>query len=84
MDVGDLICYRHERGVVVHVTESCTIMRTVAYHSYVPVLNVDECTLVTKAFLSPQECTIKPELVQRIECYVDAIVETPTGGDYAC
>lgn len=80
MTIGDLISYRSEHGIVVHENDAYIVMRTTGFHSYVPVLNVQECMLVKGTLVPSDECVIKPDLLWRIEKYVNTVVnERPTG-----
>tara|TARA_B100000989_G_C19130872_1_gene299294 strand:+ start:83 stop:325 length:243 start_codon:yes stop_codon:yes gene_type:complete len=79
MHIGDLISYNDERGIVVHVDDTHAVMRTTAFHSYVPVLNKSECVLVTSRYASDEECTVKVDLLERIDRYVRNVQDAPTG-----
>lgn len=85
VDVGDLVSYRDEQGIVVHVSATHAVVRTVAFRSYVPVVRKEEC-VVLKAGCAPRdECVVKQELLDRIDAYVRTHFhvssdDVPTGG----
>ena len=74
---GDCVRYFEERGIVVHENDPC-IMRTVDFHSYVPIVHLERCQKLDTT--KDEECDIKPELVERIREYLRTTAhELPTG-----
>ena len=80
MQIGDLISYENESGIVVHIDDTHAVMRTTAFHSYVPVLNESECRVVRSKYASDAECAVKADLLERIDRYVKKMRDAPTGG----
>ena len=66
-DIGDLVDYDNERGVICSVEP--LIMKTVAFRSYVPITR--EFTLVTKSY--DTSCCIRNEVKERIITYLHRI-----------
>ena len=79
LNIGDLILQNNERGVVCCLDPP--IMRTIDFHSYVPILH--EITVVQSAY--DAHATIKPAIAERIRVYVNEKrkfeCDTPTGAD---
>ena len=66
MEKGDLVEYFDERGVICH--DDPFIMKTLDFHSYVPIQNIEMCFLISKSF--EIDCSIKKSIVERIKKYL--------------
>lgn len=64
LQIGDLIHYNNEYGIVCHLDPD--IMTSVEFHSYVPIQTGSRLVMRSA---NPQ-CTIKPEIVERIRAYL--------------
>ena len=73
--VGDLIIHQGEKGIVCH--ENPHIMKTIEFHSYVPITESFE--ILQKHY--EKSVYIKPELIERITKYLEKnnITTVPTG-----
>lgn len=63
--IGDLVLYNNEYGIVCHLDPP--IMICVEFHSYVAIQKGVVKVIIRSA--NPQ-CTIKPEIVERIRAYL--------------
>lgn len=66
MQKGDLVRYFDEEGVICH--DEPLIMKTLHFHSYVPIQDIKMCVLITKYFET--DCSIKESIVERIKKYL--------------
>ena len=75
LHVGDRIMFHNEDAIVCH--EDPPIARTLQFHSYVWLRDLSNVT-VTEARHSTNE-TIRAEVVNRIQRYIEQVSDAPTG-----
>ena len=75
MEKGDLVNYFNEKGIICY--DNPLIMKTVDFHSYVPIQNEEKCILITKHF--EIGCTIREAVVDRIKRYLEKSYVQQTG-----